>query len=70
MYAIRSYYAVHIASFDVRDREAAKNMVESIPEEFADIDVLLNNAGLALGLNPSHQTDLDEWENIVRNNFV
>jgi len=60
---------VHIASFDVRDREAAKNMVESIPEEFADIDVLLNNAGLALGLNPSHQTDLDEWENMVDTNI-
>lgn len=60
---------VHIASFDVREREAARNMVESIPEEFSDIDVLLNNAGLALGLNPSHQTDLDDWENMVDTNI-
>lgn len=60
---------VHIASFDVRDRQAARSMVESIPEEFNDIDILLNNAGLALGLNPSHQTDLDEWENMVDTNI-
>lgn len=60
---------VHIASFDVRDREAAKQMVENLPEQFSDIDVLLNNAGLALGLNPSHQTDLDEWEIMVDTNI-
>lgn len=60
---------VHIASFDVRDREAAKKTVENLPEEFADVDVLLNNAGLALGLNPSYQTDLDEWENMVDTNI-
>lgn len=34
-----------------------------------DIDILLNNAGLALGLNPAHETDLDEWENRVATNI-
>ncbi len=60
---------VHIAAFDVRDRDACKEMVESLPEQFAEVDVLLNNAGLALGLSPSHETDLDEWDTMVDTNI-
>ena len=39
-------------AFDVRDREAARKAVESIPDDWKDIDVLINNAGLARGLEP------------------
>lgn len=60
---------VHIATFDVRDKDAVQEMVESIPEQFVNIDVLLNNAGLALGLSPAHQTDLDEWDTMVDTNI-
>lgn len=60
---------VHIASFDVRDKNAVQEMVESIPEQFVNIDVLLNNAGLALGLSPAHQADLDEWDTMVDTNI-
>lgn len=60
---------VHIATFDVRDKKAVQATVESIPEQFMGIDVLLNNAGLALGLSPSHQTDLEEWDTMVDTNI-
>ncbi len=60
---------VHIATFDVRNKDAVQEMVESIPEQFVNIDVLLNNAGLALGLSPSHKTDLDEWDAMVDTNI-
>ena len=53
---------VHIAAFDVRDRQQVEAMVKDIPPDFRSIDILLNNAGLALGLGPAHETDLDEWE--------
>ncbi len=60
---------VHTAAFDVRDRQQVQDMVQGLPEEFRDIDILLNNAGLALGLGPAHETDLDEWENMVDTNI-
>lgn len=61
--------AVHVAVFDIRDRRQVETMVKEIPQEFEDIDILLNNAGLALGLGPAHETDLDEWENMVDTNI-
>ncbi len=60
---------VHIAAFDVRDRQQAEAMVAGLPEQFQDIDILLNNAGLALGLEGVHLTDLDEWETMVDTNI-
>jgi len=61
--------SVHIAAFDVRDREQTAMMAKEIPDQFQNIDILLNNAGLALGLEPSHKTDLDEWETMVDTNI-
>jgi 3-hydroxy acid dehydrogenase/malonic semialdehyde reductase len=60
---------VHIIPLDVRDREAVQGAIESLPEHFREIDVLLNNAGLALGLEPAHQVDLDDWETMVDTNI-
>jgi 3-hydroxy acid dehydrogenase / malonic semialdehyde reductase len=60
---------VHIAAFDVRDRQQVQEMVQALPQGFRDIDILLNNAGLALGLGPAHETDLDEWETMVDTNI-
>lgn len=61
--------SVHIAAFDVRDRQQTQDMVERIPADFRDIDILLNNAGLALGLGPAHESSLDEWETMVDTNI-
>lgn len=53
---------------DVRDRAAVHDAVQSLPAEFAEIDVLVNNAGLALGLEPAHRADLDDWSRMIDTN--
>ncbi|MGN0281446.1 MAG: SDR family NAD(P)-dependent oxidoreductase [Prevotella sp.] len=55
--------------FDVRDRQATRKAVESIPEEWRDVDVLINNAGLALGLEPEYEGDMDDWETMIDTNI-
>ena len=54
--------------FDVRDRKAATAAVESLKGKWAVIDVLINNAGLALGLDKEYEGDLDDWETMVDTN--
>ena len=56
-------------AFDVRDREKAKQSVNGLPEEWKAIDVLVNNAGLALGLEPEYEGDLDDWETMIDTNI-
>ncbi len=53
---------------DVRDRHAVESAVAALPSGFAEIDVLVNNAGLALGLEPAHRASLDEWETMIDTN--
>ena len=60
---------VNIIPLDVSDREAVQGAVESLPERFRSVDVLLNNAGLALGLEPAHRVDLDDWDTMVDTNI-
>lgn len=55
--------------FDVRDRKAAAAAVESLKGKWAVIDVLINNAGLALGLDKEYEGDLDDWETMVDTNI-
>ena len=59
---------VHTLSFDVRDRAAAEAALASLPEAFARVDVLVNDAGLALGIEPAHRASLDEWEQMIETN--
>ena len=60
---------IHIMALDVRERKAVRDAVDSLPERFRAIDVLVNNAGLALGLEPAHQADLDDWDTMVDTNI-
>jgi 3-hydroxy acid dehydrogenase/malonic semialdehyde reductase len=53
---------------DVRDRAAVERVTQSLPPEFAAVDVLVNNAGLALGLEPAPAASLDEWERMIDTN--
>jgi 3-hydroxy acid dehydrogenase/malonic semialdehyde reductase len=53
---------------DVRDRTAVQDVVAGLPTEFAEIDVLVNNAGLAKGLKPAQEADLDDWEEMIDTN--
>lgn len=56
-------------TFDVRDREEARNAIESLPERWQDIDVLVNNAGLALGLEPEYEGDYEDWDTMIDTNI-
>jgi len=60
---------VHIISLDVRDRSRVEETIAELPIEFSEIDVLINNAGLALGLEPANMTDLDDWDIMVDTNI-
>lgn len=53
---------------DVTDRAAIQALPGQLPAAFAQVDVLINNAGLALGLEPAHQADLDQWETMIDTN--
>lgn len=59
---------VLILPFDVRDRAAATKAVNGLPADWQDIDVLVNNAGLALGLEPEYKGDPDEWDTVIDTN--
>jgi 3-hydroxy acid dehydrogenase / malonic semialdehyde reductase len=54
--------------FDVGDRKAAEQAIGSLPEKFAAVDVLVNNAGGAIGLDPAQEASLDDWDAMVRSN--
>lgn len=55
--------------FDVRDREKARSRITALPDEWKNIDVLVNNAGLALGLEPEFEGDYDDWETMIDTNI-
>lgn len=54
---------------DMRDREAVTETLGSLPEGWQDVDVLLNNAGGALGLDPAYECSLDDWDTMVDTNI-
>ena len=56
---------VHTLCFDVRDKEAVSNRISSLPTAFSNIDVLINNAGNAHGLDPIQTGSLDDWDAMI-----
>jgi NADP-dependent 3-hydroxy acid dehydrogenase YdfG len=60
---------VHVMQLDVRDYAVIEAAVANLPVDFREIDVLVNNAGLALGLEPSHQVDIADWDVMVDTNI-
>ena len=55
--------------FDVRDRETAAMAVKSLPPTWQDIEVLVNNAGLALGLDREYEGDYNDWDTMIDTNI-
>jgi 3-hydroxy acid dehydrogenase/malonic semialdehyde reductase len=55
---------------DVRDRAAVEAVPATLPAEFAAIDVLVNNAGLALGVEPAHKASLTDWNTMIETNCI
>lgn len=56
-------------SFDVRDISAVQQAIESLPESWRNVDILINNAGLARGRAPIHEGELDHWETMIDTNI-
>lgn len=60
----------HIAKVDMTQRDEIHAFVEAIPNEFSTIDLLINNAGLALGLASADKANLDEWQRMIDTNIT
>ncbi|KAA1247587.1 SDR family NAD(P)-dependent oxidoreductase [Aquimarina sp. RZ0] len=56
---------VHTLCFDVRDKERVFAAIDSLPAEFSKIDILINNAGNAHGMNPIQTGNLDDWDAMI-----
>jgi 3-hydroxy acid dehydrogenase/malonic semialdehyde reductase len=56
---------VHTLLFDVRDKKAVSESIASLPEAFSTIDILINNAGNAHGLDPIQNGDIDDWDAMI-----
>jgi 3-hydroxy acid dehydrogenase/malonic semialdehyde reductase len=61
--------AFHPLTFDIRDRPSVEAALASLPAELAEIDVLINNAGLALGIGPAQNASIEDWEAMVDTNI-
>ena len=61
---------VHAAAFDIRDEAALEAALSALPEGFRDIDVLINNAGLALGTAPAQKASLQDWRAMIDTNIT
>ena len=58
-----------VLQLDVRNRQEVSEKLAGLPAPFREPDILINNAGLALGLEPAHETDMDNWETMVDTNI-
>ncbi|WP_084584080.1 SDR family NAD(P)-dependent oxidoreductase [Sphingomonas azotifigens] len=61
---------VHTLAFDIRDEAARDAALDSLPAPFSEIDLLINNAGLALGLEPAFKASLDNWRTMIDTNVT
>ena len=59
---------VHLLLFDVRNTEAARQAIEGLPQKWQSIDLLINNAGLVLGLDKEHETQPADWDTMIDTN--
>ena len=61
--------AIYPLCFDIQDRNAVEKAINSLPEEWKTIDVLINNAGLAAGRDHFDQASIDDWETMIDTNI-
>ena len=62
---LRTETDVHVLSFDVRDQRAVNQAIESLPANWRDIDVLINNAGNAHGMDVIHEGSTQDWDDMI-----
>lgn len=60
---------IECVSFDVRDKSAVDQVLEVLPEDWQNIDILINNAGLAKGLNSFYEAEIEHWEAMIDTNI-
>ena len=61
---------VHTLAFDMRDGDAMQAALATLPDDFRNVDLLVNNAGLALGTAPAQGADLDQWRQMIDTNIT
>lgn len=62
--------ALHPLTFDIRDDTAMRAAFAALPDDFATVDLLVNNAGLALGTAPAQRADLAQWRQMIDTNVT
>ncbi len=60
---------VHTLCFDIRDKAEVDKAVDSLPEKWQEVDILINNAGLAAGMDHFHEGDIGDWEQMIDTNL-
>lgn len=65
---LSSHSSIHLLFFDVRDKEEVSTALDSLPKEFEEIDVLVNNAGNAHGLDSLLDGNLEDWDQMIDGN--
>lgn len=60
---------VHLLPFDVRDRNVVENALRTLPDEWKAIDILINNAGLVIGVDKEFEGNTDEWDIVIDTNI-
>lgn len=66
---LSEHSSVHWFTLDVRQRDEVESRIQAIPDAFQNIDILINNAGLALGIEPAQQCSLDDWDTMIDTNI-
>jgi 3-hydroxy acid dehydrogenase/malonic semialdehyde reductase len=61
---------LHPLALDVTDARAVAALPDSLPEDWREVDVLVNNAGMALGLSPAQQSQAEDWDRMVATNVT
>jgi NADP-dependent 3-hydroxy acid dehydrogenase YdfG len=62
---LNDFALIHTLNFDVRNKERVFEAIKSLPEEFSNIDILINNAGNAHGLDPIDKGNVDDWDSML-----
>ncbi len=60
---------IYITQADIRDLKATEKALGDVPDAFSGVEVLVNNAGLALGLGPAHEQAVEDWETMIDTNI-
>jgi 3-hydroxy acid dehydrogenase/malonic semialdehyde reductase len=59
---------IHVAQMDVQNSKQIEQVIRDLPASFREVDVLVNNAGLAMGLDPAHKASVQDWDTMVDTN--